>query len=433
VTTSFKSKVKITRINGLKIISLSLPRASEATIKLVFNAGSNFESPKKKGIAHALEHVLTEGQYEGGYNSINNYFNNMGADFAAGTTPEHIFLDVSCNPRDAGKCVENFLLKSFCPTFDIAAEKFHAMKKVLCEEVRSDRSEQLQIFIEMIKRASFGLKKGSPVGVYGTIKDQKVITLEKIKEFHRQHFFPQNACLIVTGNFDRKVIEEKVSRFFAQHKDIPKRSNPKNFIKWLYQKRLPQKPVFIKSQRHYVCCEMYLDFGIPSEANGDTHPFITILSRILENRIYGTLRSRGLLYNLPESFETTSDVSTGLFYNYGINHQKAGIAAEVIVQQIKDLKKNGPTVEELNVNKNYIIKSQSRIRGDSDRQAESLRNNLHELPYLRSEDEKAQMLKSLTRTQLRSVARRILSRKNLVAACSATPYQDKVLRCLTRI
>ena len=207
--------------NGMTILCWHNPYLHGVEMGLYLRAGSIYETAETQGISHLLEHLCFRGLGDLNHETLQRTLNRFGADMDGMTTAEAIVFRLTSLPRYFDGMLELFT-KFFAPNFwspeDIAKEKEIVLRQI--ETADED-------FDELVDRAW----RETPAGVFPRMGSAEAIAAldnDTIWNWQRLVFQPQNACLVLTGNFSIGMEEAAIEVFagltnytseppFAQH------------------------------------------------------------------------------------------------------------------------------------------------------------------------------------------------------------------------
>ena len=180
--------------NGMTILCWHNPYLHGVEMGLYLRAGTIYETEETQGISHLLEHLCFRGLGDLNHETLQRTLNRFGADMEGMTTAEAIVFRLTSLPRYFDGMLELFT-KFFAPNFwspeDIAREKAIVLRQI--EQAEED-------FDELVDRAW----RETPAGVFprmGSAEAIRALDNDTIWNWQRLVFQPQNACLVLTGNF----------------------------------------------------------------------------------------------------------------------------------------------------------------------------------------------------------------------------------------
>ena len=207
--------------NGFKIILAPYPTAANARIELLVKTGSKLEGYGETGMAHLLEHMLFKSA--GKRADIKSDLTALGATWNGTTTTDrtNFFETVAAEPAKIDEAIrieaDRFIRASFTKEH-LASE----MTVVRNELERSDNSPESLVNRALQRQSYFWHGYSRPtIGARSDIEDAPFAALQA---FHKKHYRPDNAALIVSGNFEPQRVLALASQLFAEahNPDAPK-------------------------------------------------------------------------------------------------------------------------------------------------------------------------------------------------------------------
>ena len=180
--------------NGMTILCWHNPYLHGVEMGLYLRAGTIYETEETQGISHLLEHLCFRGLGDLNHETLQRTLNRFGADMEGMTTAEAIVFRLTSLPRHFDGMLElftKFFALNFWSPEDIALEKEIVLRQI--EQAEED-------FDELVDRAW----RETPAGVFprmGSAEAIRALDNDTIWNWQRLVFQPQNACLVLTGNF----------------------------------------------------------------------------------------------------------------------------------------------------------------------------------------------------------------------------------------
>lgn len=202
--------------NGLTVILHEDHSLPVACINIWYHVGSKDEAPGRSGFAHLFEHLMfmgthrvPTGQFDkimeggGGWNNAStssdrtNYFS-FGP---AKMLPRLLWLDAD-RMQDLGDAMTQ--------------EKLDKQRAVVRNE-RRQTSEMRPYGKADLKINELMYPPGHPyhIEVIGTHEDLKAATLQDVKDFFAAYYVPNNASLVVAGDFDPAEVKPEIEKLFG--------------------------------------------------------------------------------------------------------------------------------------------------------------------------------------------------------------------------
>lgn len=198
--------------NGFKIILVPYPSAANVRVELLVKTGSKLEGYGETGMAHLLEHMLFKSA--GLRASLKSDLTALGANWNGTTTADrtNFFETVAAEPDKVDTAIrieaDRFIRASFTQA-DLASE----MSVVRNELERGDSDPGSLVMRALQRQSYFWHGYGRPtIGARSDIEDAPFAAL---KAFHDRNYRPDNAALIISGNFNPTQVLALASRLFA--------------------------------------------------------------------------------------------------------------------------------------------------------------------------------------------------------------------------
>jgi predicted Zn-dependent peptidase len=217
--------------NGLDVILHEDKRTPIVTVNIWYHVGSKDEAPGKNGFAHLFEHVMFQGSKHVAEDTFFKYLEQAGGSGINGTTNldrTNYFETVPSNRLELALWLESDRMGFLLDHADEAT--FKSQREVVKNERRQN-----------YENAPYGLVYQHlygtlyPVGhpyhllTIGTPEDLDRASMDDVRAFFRTYYVPNNASLVIAGDFDRAAAKSLVEKYFApipRGKDVPKRVPP---------------------------------------------------------------------------------------------------------------------------------------------------------------------------------------------------------------
>ncbi|HEX7332166.1 MAG TPA: pitrilysin family protein [Pyrinomonadaceae bacterium] len=207
--------------NGLRVITVEDHSAPVVALSITYNVGSRDERKGRTGFAHLFEHMMFKGSENiGSGEHIMLVFNNGGN--MNGTTNEdrtNYFEVLPANQLDLALFLESDRMKSLA----ITRENLDNQRNAVQEERRlgvdnqpyGKSSERLQELLY----DNFAYKHTT----IGSMEDLSAASVEDVAEFFKMYYAPNNAVLVLVGDFKTAKALAKIRKSFES---IPRQPDP---------------------------------------------------------------------------------------------------------------------------------------------------------------------------------------------------------------
>ena len=207
--------------NGLQVILAEDHTAPVVAVDVTYNVGSRNESPGRTGFAHLFEHLMFEGSAHVKKGEHMGMLETAGSAGFNGSTIEdrtNYYEPLPSNRLNLGLWLEADRMRSL----DVTDEKFHNQREAVKEErrLRVDNQPYSKVIFEE------GYKAIDPASCYayshsiiGSMADLDAATTADVQGFFKTYYAPNNATLVITGDFQPADVKQLVAQYFA---DIPR-------------------------------------------------------------------------------------------------------------------------------------------------------------------------------------------------------------------
>ena len=199
--------------NGLRVV-LAEDRSRPVTnLQIWYHVGSRNEKTGRTGFAHLFEHMMFRGSKNVGPEEHMRYVREAGGELNAYTS-----FDVTVywetfpsNYLERMLWLEADRLASL----DVSEENFKKEREVVKEERRMRyENPPYGLLIEEVLQNTYQKYpyKHPPIG---SMEDLNKATIGDVREFHSTFYVPNNATLVLVGDFDAKQALSQVEKYFA--------------------------------------------------------------------------------------------------------------------------------------------------------------------------------------------------------------------------
>jgi zinc protease len=205
--------VATTLDNGLRVLLLEDHRNPIVSVQVWYRVGSRNEQRGATGLAHLLEHMMFKGTAKHGPREFARLIEQNGGQDNAFTTQDvtSYFVDIAADRVDLVLELEADRMRNLrLDPKDIASER-----EVVIEERRTRTEDDPGGFLgeEVGAIAFVAHPYGSPI--IGWMDDIKRVTPPEIRAFYDRYYQPNNALLVVVGDFKAAALLEKIRKSFG--------------------------------------------------------------------------------------------------------------------------------------------------------------------------------------------------------------------------
>lgn len=200
--------------NGLKIYSVVDRSRPDVAVQAWYDVGSRDDPPGRAGLAHLFEHLMFKGSPGLPAEYMDEFTESVGGSSNASTTEDYTAYEevVPASQLERALWAEAARMNALT----INRKSFEAERAVVEEEVREAFADDPygRLFMQDISQASFASPslRQSPAG---SIHDLQAVTLTDVAAFKARYYRPDNAVLIVIGDYDPAKLDAWIERYFG--------------------------------------------------------------------------------------------------------------------------------------------------------------------------------------------------------------------------
>ena len=334
--------------NGIRVVMEKNNAVQSVSIGIWVKAGSVDENENNSGISHVIEHMLFKGTDNRTAKQIAEDVDRIGGHINAFTGKEATCYYIKTLESNIDKACDILIDMFIGSRFDPA--ELLKEKDVIYEEIKmiedSPEDDVNDLLFESVFRGS-ALERP----IIGTYKSLGTITRESIIEYIREEYTTDSIVISVAGNFD----EDRICDIFNKGLIGLKTSKAAKTMNIpLY---VPEYKVKVKDvEQSHICMGLK---GVPQE--DDLFFPMALLNSItggsMSSRLFQNIREqKGLAYSVYSV--THSYINDGIFSIYaGVSHEKINNVIEAVAEELKLLKDEGISEDELLIAKEQLKSS----------------------------------------------------------------------------
>lgn len=334
---------KVVLPNGLTVIH-EPQKSKSVVVEVMVKIGSNQEKPDERGISHFIEHITFEGTKKRPTNQlISNEIEKVGGDFNAYTTNERTCFYVKVLNKHFSLAVE--ILADIIQNSLFRQEEINKEKNVVLKEIDLVNDEPKYYQWILLQQILFQ-KHPVRFPTYGSKKVIRELTREKLLNYFRKHYTPNNMIISVVGEV--KGWKELIEKSFTL-----KRGKKEIFSLAKEPELKVNKEARIK--KDVTNTYMVLGFKTVPKSHPDSYVFEIIdgiLGRGQSGKMFTEIRGkRGLAYDVGT--QHIADTSFGCFAVYAtIDKKNISLVKKMIIDELEKLQQ--VTAKELEEAKTYV-------------------------------------------------------------------------------
>ncbi len=337
--------------NGLKVLLKEEHKSPVVTFQVWYKVGSRNERLGTTGMSHLLEHMMFKGTKKYGPKTFSQTVQRNGGN------------DNAFTGKDYTAYFETFAADRIAISLDLESDRmqnllidpkeFEPERKVVMEErrMRTDDDPTTTMVEQMTAEAFIAHPYEWPV--IGWMADIGNITRDDLYNHYRMYYAPNNATIVVVGDFDARTLLPQIEKYFGK---IP-RGPAAPRIAAIEPKQLGERRIIVKKQAELPA--VFAGYHTPDLKHPDSYALEVlqgVLSSGKSSRLYKSLvyEKQVALYAGGDYDNIANDPN--LFYLYaGVMPGKTTVEVEkALYEEIEKLKNAPVTDDELQKAKNQI-------------------------------------------------------------------------------
>jgi zinc protease len=291
--------VAATLDNGLRVLLLEDHRSPIVTVQTWYRVGSRNESRGATGIAHFLEHLMFRGTAKHGPGAFARLVERNGGQDNAFTSHDvtSYYVNIAADRLDLVLDLEADRMQNLL----LDPKVIDSEREVVIEErrMRTEDDPGGSLGEEVSATAFRAHPYGQPI--IGWMVDIRRITPEEIRAFYRTYYVPNNAILVVVGDFKTPEVMARIHAVFGR---IPRGATPPAVTAVEPVQNGERR---VRVQRPAELPIVYIGYPVPNHASADAAA-LEVLSVVLSggrsSRLY-----RDLVYERQLALEAGGDYS----------------------------------------------------------------------------------------------------------------------------
>ena len=351
-TFGFGQDLKVTETilpNGLKVLLKEEHKSPVVTFQIWYRVGARNEQLGKTGMSHLLEHMMFKGTKNNGPKQFSQTVQRNGGNDNAFTSKDYTayFENFASDRLEIAMSLESDRMQNLL----LDPKAFLSERDVVKEERRMRyEDDPTNTMVEQMMATAFSAHPYQ-WPVIGWMADIGNISRDDLLKHYKTYYAPNNATIVVVGDFDTKKVQALVQKYFGgipKGPDVPK-------VGAAEPKQLGEKRIVVKQEAELP--SIYAGYKVPTIKHPDAYA-LNVLQGILSSgkssRLYKSLvyEKQIALYAGGDYEDVSADPH--LFYVYaGVMPGKSTEEVEkAVYAEIEKLKTDPVTDEELQKAKN---------------------------------------------------------------------------------
>jgi zinc protease len=391
--------------NSLKLIGTTTNETPKITLQLYIGAGHRYEPSALAGTSELLARLMNESTVNYSAEALESKLERMGSSIAISSGLNDLTISVSTLTENLDSTLALLKERLFKPKWD--PTEFNRVKKELLNAIKSQSVQPTSIANNVFAKIIYGSGHILSLPSSGTAETVNAITLDDIKRFYSERFFPSVSKLVVVGDISKEQLSGKL-KFLSEWENnkVIKAPDPE-------LPKIEKTKIYFVDKKAAAQSEVRIGFmSMPYDATGEFYRaqiMNYIFAEAFNSRINLQLREvRGFTYGTRGYF--TGNIFPGTYeISGGIKANATDTAILDYLDQMKNYIEKGISNEELSFTQNAMGQNEALKYEAPYQKAGFLKRILdYNLPvdYTRKQNE---ILKSMTKEEINALAKKHLA------------------------
>ncbi|HEY0461275.1 MAG TPA: pitrilysin family protein [Pyrinomonadaceae bacterium] len=410
--------------NGLRVVSLQDNSSPTVAIHVWYNVGSKDDPEGRSGFAHMFEHMMFKSTKNLKSESFDRFTEDVGGYNNASTYDDftNYYEVVPSNYLETLLWAESDRMVNL----NVDEANFASEREVVKEEFRFRILSQPygRLFGQYLEKLSFTTHPYKRPGI-GNLDELSAATPEDARSFYKLYYRPDNAVLIVVGDFDQAQFDAWTDKFFGRIRQnkaaLPRVTaiEPERTEEKRYNETAPNVPF----------PAVAISYLAPNSKDADV-PALKIAETILANgessRLYQELVYRQQIAQ-EASFNADIRADRGLLYFYAIASEgkTADALEKSMLAELAKIQSAPVTANELAKAKNQLITRTLQEREQNDGKALAIERAIAYQGDPSAVNTDIQKLQAVTAADVQRVMKKYFTDKNRVVIYYQNGGEDK--------
>ncbi|MEM9173515.1 MAG: pitrilysin family protein, partial [Pseudomonadota bacterium] len=212
--------------NGMKLLVANYGGVPLVNLSMIFDAGYASDQLASPGTAGFALSMLDEGTRSRNALEISDAFDNLGANFSAGSNLDNAFVSLNALTDTLDDALDLYADIILNPAFP--EKELERVRKLRLAGIARERAQPQAMALRVLPKLMYGADHayGQPLTGSGTEQSVAAITQADLQAYHDAWIRPNNATLVVVGDTTlekiKPMLEARFSKWAA--KDVPQKT-----------------------------------------------------------------------------------------------------------------------------------------------------------------------------------------------------------------
>lgn len=390
--------------NGLRVYAIRDTTTPNVSVQVWYDVGSKDDPKGRSGFAHMFEHLMFKATRNLVPEQMDRLTEDVGGYNNASTADDYTnyFEVVPANHLQRLLFAEADRMASLV----VEPKSFASERDVVKEELRQRTLAQPygKLFSIYYPKLAYSVHPYARPGI-GSLEELESAGIDDVRAFHATYYRPDNAVLVVSGNFDPAQLNHWVDEYFAKIKR-PTTAIPRVTVQEPLRTQAVARTAY---DANVPLPAVLISYHIPPERSADT-PALMVLNAILSagesSRLYEDLVYRDQLAQSASTFLDTKQ-STGNIVLYAMMASGKPVAEgeAALKREVARLRDTPVSAAELAEAKNELLTAALKQRETAEGKASLIANSVIVDGDPKAADRQIAAVQKVTAADIQRVAR----------------------------
>ena len=398
--------------NGMKVVSVQDNSSPTVSIHVWYDVGGKNDPPGRSGFAHLFEHMMFKATANMPNEKMDRLTEDVGGFNNASTFPDYTnyFEVVPSNHLEALLWAEADRMVNL----NVDETNFLSERKVVQEEYRQGVLDppygRLFWYLDDVTFQKHPYRRG----VIGDLEQLEAATRADAEKFYKEYYRPDNAVLVVVGDFDQKQFDAWVDKYFGALKKPAGKITRVTEVEpeWTTERRFEKFGPIVPFPAAAIV------YRAPRTTSPDI-PALRLAASILaggeSSRLYQSLvRNQQIAQQADLDLELNSEGGRMSFIAIGAEKGTSQNLEAALLAELKKVQDAGVTAKELEKAKNQLVSRAIRARETNDGKATAIERAVAYLGDPKAVNNEVAALQSVTSADIQRVMKQYFKDNNRV-------------------
>src|SRR5688572_4780243 len=401
-----------TLANGMRVVTLQDNSSPTASIHVWYDVGGKNDPPGRSGFAHMFEHMMFKATRHMPNEKMDRLTEDVGGFNNASTWPDftNYYEVVPSNHLEPLLWAEADRMINL----NVDEGNFASEREVVKEEYRqgvlAPPYGKLFWLLDDITFQKHPYRRG----VIGNLDELSAATRADAEKFYKTYYRPDNAVLVVVGDFDQKQLDGWVDKYFGK---IPKPAGTIPRVtevepEWTTERRFNETGPRVPFPATAIV------YRAPKTTSPDI-PALRLAAAILSggesSRMYQSIvRTQQIAQNADLDLELNTEGGRMSFIGIGSEKGTSENLEKAMLAELKKVQDTGVTAKELEKAKNQLISRAIRARETNDGKAIAIERAVAYLGDPKAVNNEVAQLQAVTAADIQRVMKHYFKDNNRV-------------------